>query len=443
MPNIIISASRFNDLYGQVRQILGDASGPTYDWDDWYDEFRSTYWGGASKGDVIAAKDFVVDLYESNKAYSTNLGTRYGLYRKAKALGVAYWVDDIVRLGYSEAQTLNNLFYAASFSTFVQSDGQTDAQRMLTPSKSFLYSGQGTVVSDRGTSGYGYGATMLSAPANKGTPISPQTDKISDDEYINLYKDIVRIDAHQNGSSNITIDPFVVGDFEANPATVDKVEESYIAGLESIVTTLDANRFNINLSDQSSVQALLNQDGNQIQSQRSLIWRTQISHIFTVQFDSDIDLYAFFNSGGQIVCSPRIQYTGSQLKTVNWANLLQNINNIQFGALQTSDSNGVTSARGFEDLVTGAYTRVYVSSSAVSYANNVVLMDARISATDQIQLKLTLLDSHGENIDEYVQGIVSNTVSFRKADGEVTIAGETLDTVKFDGTIIGQPVSEF
>ena len=443
MPNIVITASRFNDLYGRVRQILGNASGPTYDWDDWYDEFKSSYWGSASKADVIVAKDFILDLYESNTAYSTSMGTRYGLYRKARALGVAYWVNDIVALGYSEAQTRNNLFFAAQYSTVVQVDGLTDAQRVLTPSKGPLDFGSGTVVSDRGTAGYGYGATLISAPANKGTPITAQTDKIADEEYINLYKDIVRIDAHQNGSSNITIDPFVVGDFENNPATADKVEENYIAGLETIVSTLDTNRFQISLNDQTSVQALLDQDGNQIQSQRSLIWRTQISHIFTVQFDSDVDLYAFFNAGGQIICSPRIQYTGSQLKTVNWANLLQNINNIQFKALQTSDSNGVTSTSGFEDLVTGAYTRVYVSASALAYANNVVILDARISAIDQIQFKLTLLDNHGENIDEYVQGIVSNTVSFRKADGEVTIAGQTIDTVKFDGTIIGQPVSEF
>lgn len=442
MPDIIITAARFNDLYGQVRQILGDASGSTYDWDDWYDELKSTYWSGASKGDVIAYKDFILNLYESNSSFSTSLGTRYGLYRKARALGIAYWVNDLTN-GITQAQTIDNFFYAANFSTSVQSDGLTDAQRVLTPSKGPLDFGKGTVVSDRGTPGYGYGATMLSAPANKGTPITSLTDKISDDEYINLYKDIVRIDAHQNGSSNITIDPFVVGDFEANPATADKVEESYIAGLETIVSTLDSNRFNINLSDQSIIQALLNQDGNQIQSQRSLIWDTQISHIFTVQFDSDVDLYAFFNAGGQIICSPRIQYTGSQLKTITWANLLQDINNIQFKAQQTSDSNGITSTSGFEDLVTGAYTRVYVSSSALSYANNVVIMDARISGTAQIQLKLTLLDSHGENIDEYVQGIVTNTVSIRKPDGEVTIAGETFDTVKFDGTIIGQPVSEF
>lgn len=442
MPDIIITAARFNDLYGQVRQILGDASGPTYDWDDWYDELKSTYWSGASKGDVIAYKDVILNLYESNSSFSTSLGTRYGLYRKAKALGIAYWVNDLTN-GITQAKTIDNFFYAANLSTSVLLDGLTDAQRVLTPSKGPLDFGKGTVVSDRGTPGYGYGATMLSAPANKGTPITSLTDKISDDEYINLYKDIVRIDAHQNGSSNITIDPFVVGDFEANPATADKVEESYIAGLETIVSTLDSNRFNINLSDQSIIQALLNQDGNQIQSQRSLIWDTQISHIFTVQFDSDIDLYAFFNAGGQIICSPRIQYTGSQLKTITWANLLQDINNIQFKAQQTSDSNGITSTSGFEDLVTGAYTRVYVSSSALSYANNVVIMDARISGTAQIQLKLTLLDSHGENIDEYVQGIVTNTVSIRKPDGEVTIAGETFDTVKFDGTIIGQPVSEF
>ncbi len=434
MPNIVITASRFNDLYGQVRQILGDASGPTYDWDDWYDEFKSTYWGGASKGDVIAAKDFIVDLYESNTAYSTSIGTRYGLYRKARALGVAYWVNDIVALGYSEAQTLSNLFFAAQYSTVVQVDGLTDAQRVLTPSKGPLDFGLGTVVSDRGTAGYGYGQTLLSSS------VDGIIDIVDDSEYIKLYKDIVRIDAHQNGSG-ISIDPYVVGDYATNLGSTDKVEEAYISNLETKVTSLDANRFDIDIVNQADIVPLFVPSGQFVlSSSRSLQWRTSISHIFTVDFPNELSTNSFFNAGGEIRAALSLSYTGGELKTNRWKNLMAAVGQIRIGYNKTSDSTGITSTKGYADLST-TYTRIYSSNSATNYSNNQIIVDALMVNNSTMQIKLQLQDFHGETIDEYVKGTTSTQMFLAVPNGEILINGQTLDTVVYSSVVTGTTIS--
>jgi hypothetical protein len=433
---VTINASRFNDLYSQVEQILGPATSATYDWDSWYDEYKTTYWSGAAKSTVLAYKDFVLNLYESNDAFSTSLGTRYGLFRKAKALGVAYWVNDLTN-GVASQTLINNFFYSASLSTFVQSDGQTDAQRSLTSSKSFLYSGVGTVVSDRGVAGYGYGQTLLSSP------VIADTDIIEDNEYIDLYKDIVRIDAHQNGSS-ITIDPFVVGDYATNLASTDKVEEVYIAGLESKVASLETTRFNIDIGAQANIVPLYLSNGTtQLSSSRSLVWRTTVSHIFTVDFGSETSLDSFFNAGGQVRCALSIAYTGSQIKTKNWQTLLSTLGQIAISIDKVTDSTGLTTTKGYEDLST-SYTRIYTSGSAVSYSNNRVVIDALKVNSQKIQIKLSCQDAHSEVIDEYVQGTLSSSMFLAVPSGSILINGETIDTVVYDeSSIIGATTSNF
>lgn len=281
--------------------------------------------------------------------------------------------------------------------------------------------------------GYGYGSTLLSST------VSSDTSKIDDQQYVNLYKDIVRIDAHQNGPG-ITIDPFVVGDYDTNLENTDLIEETYITALESKVNSLEASRFNIEATTQADIIELLDSSNSILNSSRSLIWNTSINHIFTVSFDDASAMNSFFNAGGQIIPSPRISYTGSQQKTLSWQNLCNDVGNIRMGIAATTDSLGKTSTKGFQDL-TNSYIRVYTSNSGVAYSNNVIALDARISAANQVQIKLSFLDNHGENIDEYVQGITNNTVFLRVPNGEVTIDGSTLATVQYTSDIIGNTIS--
>jgi len=142
-------------ISGIEREDLADG---TYDWDDWYDEFRQVYWDGFTKAEVLLTKDIVLPYYTSNNEYSTSLGTRYGLFRNPGAAGIAYWVNDILSLGQAEATFRNNFFYAASLNTIPleyldYSGGESDATRSLTNSKDFIAGTDAGVAIDRGTPG--------------------------------------------------------------------------------------------------------------------------------------------------------------------------------------------------------------------------------------------------------------------------------------------------
>lgn len=156
----------------------------TYDWDDWFDEFAAAgapnspvrNWGGASKAEVLAAKDYVLSIYQGNEDVSAvydgtgasagispegapvilNDGNPlYGFFRKPKANGIAYWTNEIVVNGVAREWVKASMFNSAlvaelNGTAVVQADGQTDAQRIKTADKIFLYPQTGTVVADRG-----------------------------------------------------------------------------------------------------------------------------------------------------------------------------------------------------------------------------------------------------------------------------------------------------
>jgi len=146
----------------------GSGSGVTYTWDDWYAEFQAQYNWASTKEAVLSDKDFILNLYESNDAFSTSLGTRYGLFRKPRAEGIAYWVNDIQR-GISRSTTQDNFFYSASLGT-TPWGGLTDAERSLTQDKVFISAGNG-VVYDRGTFG---------TVGDRGTPGGTLSDELQD-----------------------------------------------------------------------------------------------------------------------------------------------------------------------------------------------------------------------------------------------------------------------
>lgn len=284
--------------------------------------------------------------------------------------------------------------------------------------------------------GYGYGQTLLSSP------VAADTDIIDDNEYINLYKDIVRIDAHQNGDG-ITIDPYVVGDYATNLASTDKVEELYISNLETQVGGLETNRFDIDITNQADIVPLFVPSGLFVLgSTRSLQWRTAISHIFTVDFPSETSLNSFFNSGGEIRMSLTLTYTGGELKTNNWKNLMADVGQIRMGYNKTQDSDGIISTKGYADL-SSTYTRVYTSSSTTNYSNNQIVVDALKVDANTLQIKLQCQDFHGEGIDEYVKGTTTSQMFLAVPNGEILINGETIDTVVYSDAITGTTVSNF
>ena len=131
---------------------------------------------------------------------------------------------------------------------------------------------------------YGYGQSFSTNSVVGTRAVAEPSDatKVSAQDYEDLYIDLIRTRSHQVGSS-VAIDEFVIGDYEANTATADKIEESYIVGLESLATNITTDRLTVaaanltitNLPSVSSSRPITNG-----------VWNGTISHIFTVIFNS-------------------------------------------------------------------------------------------------------------------------------------------------------------
>tara|TARA_B110000305_G_scaffold238633_1_gene304470 strand:- start:826 stop:1812 length:987 start_codon:yes stop_codon:yes gene_type:complete len=281
---------------------------------------------------------------------------------------------------------------------------------------------------------YGYGQTFSTSGVNGTRAAADPTDadKVTAQGYEDLYIDLIRTRSHQVGPT-VAIDEFVVGDYETNGATTDKIEESYILGLESLAANIVTDKFNVYASN-LTIQPLPAASSTKPSSS----WSTKIWQIFTVTFATELDRRHFFNAGGQIRFSATVNYTGSQAKTVDWQSMLGSMGVTSFKATQTTNALGVGSGTntGNYDLSNG-YRQVYSRSSGSVYANNVYRIYAAEQATSDstsaIRFKVEMQDGSPTNsswgIDEYVTGTFNSIIETSSANSEILINGTTHEAV--------------
>lgn len=286
---------------------------------------------------------------------------------------------------------------------------------------------------------YGYGETFnTSAVTGDFDTNGLATDKVTAEQFENLYIDLIRVRSHQIGTGSVTIDPFVVGDYDVNLSSTDKIELAYIQGLETLATDIETDRFLVDAAGQAQIVDLNNSGGTQIVSSRlnsaSGPWNGTLNHIFDITFNNPEDRREFFNAGGQVRFSARVSYTGSQAKTVDWQNEMLAMGVTSFRASDTinNNSSGTGSSVGNFDL-TGTYQLCYSKAGGASYARN----DYRVSAysvNDQvIRFKVEFNDNQPNNlsfgIDEAVFGDFFSTIELLQPTGTVSINGTAYDTV--------------
>ena len=282
---------------------------------------------------------------------------------------------------------------------------------------------------------FGYGQGLTGSTSGVLT-----AEKIGAQDYEDLYIDIVRARYHQIGSS-VSIDDFVVGDFEANPTTADKIEEAYITGLENLATNLETDKFVVD-SSQLAVTGLLDAGNNSMTSTRSSTsgpWNGQISHIFTVTFPTNAARRHFFNSGGQLRFQGSVNYTGSQAKTVDWQTILNNMGQISFAASSTYSNSGVGSGYPVGNYgLTSAYRLCYSKSGGALYSRNDYEVRARQVSGRVIQFKVSFVDGQPNDttygIDELVYGEFQSSILLATPSGQVNINGTTYPTVTYQET---------
>ena len=277
---------------------------------------------------------------------------------------------------------------------------------------------------NRSTTNYTYGYGQYLGTGTDVVGGNPNT--IDAVDYKLLYIDLIRTRSHQVGSS-VAIDEFVIGDYEANTATADKIEESYIAGLESLATNIATDRLTVaatnltiaSLSAANSTRAY------------STTWNGTISHIFKVVFNTELERRHFFNSGGEIRFSASVSYSGSQAKTVDWKQTLTEIGTVDFGCQGTSVSSGIGQAYGGigHDYMSAAYQTAYYNAGGGVYNPNRFTIYAMELDDKTLQFKVTFSDPSYGNPDETVLAAVTSDAIFFRPFGQAEIDGSTTYTV--------------
>jgi hypothetical protein len=295
-----------------------------------------------------------------------------------------------------------------------------------------------------GTSGvseptYGYGQSTSTSTVSGTAETGIQgSDKITAEQYRNLYVDIIKARAHQVGSGALTINPFVVGDVENNPLTADKVEEAYIIGLESIAADLDVDRFLID-STQGDAENLKTSVGANIQStyvnSTNGNWNGTLTHIVDVEFADAAARRHFFNAGGEIRFSANVDYAGSQAKTVAWQEQLDQMGTISFKAQETVSNVGIgTGSLTGNYQLTTTYQLCYRQNGGAVYSENTYDVYALSLTDDTIRFKIEFVDSVPSAAyyytDEDVFGDFTSIFSLFRPSGTVTINGTEYPTVE-------------
>ena len=298
----------------------------------------------------------------------------------------------------------------------------------------------------------GYGSTITVDPfgvtGSRNQINLANADKIDSDNFRNLYIDLVRARVHQIGSSAFSIQPFVVGDFSTNQANTDKVQESYVQGLENLMTQIETDKLEIDVATQAEIDPLTS--STRLQSV-SGPWNGTLSHIFTVNFGSIDERRHFFNSGGEIRFSANLTYTGSEDKTLKWQTLLSNIGVVSFKAVTTFSNAGTGSGSNIGNYqLTGSYQLVYRNTGLSPYSGNSYEIYALQNSATQIQFRVWFRDDDAGGpivnpddtpVDENVLGDLTSTIEYVRADGVVDINGTEYTTVVFDRPVTVATVS--
>jgi hypothetical protein len=292
--------------------------------------------------------------------------------------------------------------------------------------------------------GYGQGFSTNSVVGTRSVTDPAEADKVTAQDYEDLYIDLIRTRSHQVGAA-VSIDEFVIGNYEVNTETADKIEEAYIIALESLAANIITDKFLVDSNNLTITSSPL------ASSTRTAIstWSTVITHIFTMTWPSELERRHYFNAGGEIRMSASVDYTGSQAKTVDWQTILNDMGTISFKAIETVNNAavGTGSSIGNFDL-TSNYQTLYSRDGGAVYANNEYRIYAReyatVDSTSAIQFKVEFIDGSPNDptygIDEVVFGTFNSIVQTATPNSQVTINGTVYDAVVISDDPIGATI---
>jgi len=271
---------------------------------------------------------------------------------------------------------------------------------------------------------YGYGNSIDSTTV----AATSSGDLISEQQYLDIYSDIVRARVHQIGTTAFgTIEsPYVTGDYLANTTNTDKIEEAHIIYLEGLMTDCENNRFDLHTSQRSETSYSSNS--------RTTPWNGAVNHEFTLTFADAAARREFFNAGSRVKIDST-QTGDNSTKGQEWSGII-GTGHVEFGYTSTIHSTGygTASSIGNYDL-TSTYQTIW-QKTASTYTGNIFYIQAKEDNTSRIRFNVVFddvntggVDGQGTDVDEDVQGTLTVQPSVLRANGTMVIGSNTVTTV--------------
>jgi hypothetical protein len=283
---------------------------------------------------------------------------------------------------------------------------------------------------------YGYNQTVLSAQV----PLSGSGDaRIYQNNWSNLAQDLIKARIHQTGDVNI-------GNTLPIPTTTNIVSEAFRKNYYDFAQIVLANA-NTVAGNQTAIPT--NGVGS---AARATVWNGNIQSTATLDFGSQAGARAFFNAGGYIsvACTLSGSFGAkSASKDNTWSGMFGHMGTVYIGPNSTYTTGGIPTAGytstptniGFFQLTTTAQTLFTETPPSLNYAANSLRVRAYMDGTFRymyliVQFNDDAAVTAGTPVfyagDEYVDGILTNYISCRRASGSnvslpppgITFAGD-------------------
>lgn len=258
-----------------------------------------------------------------------------------------------------------------------------------------------------GAGSRGYGQNVYSQAVNSG-------DVITKDQYDRLRYDLVSIWIHQTGQTPgaVVVQPgSLIDDGAGDP----------IKQYNTIANVAESNRYLL-ASGQLATSVIDS-------AVYSSAWTDEASTVLTCTFANANQARYFYNSGGKIRITPSLTGHSATPQTNQWATLLSNVGQIEFGA--NIEGQPVQ----FHDL-TEEYQIVKTANASSPYAVNGLYVEAKTNAGENIvYIRVRLLDAYVD--PDVLEGFsASENPNDGSVDGTLTI---TFEEIKASGFLQPQP----
>jgi hypothetical protein len=260
-----------------------------------------------------------------------------------------------------------------------------------------------------GTFGYGQTVASSSLPTN----VNNNPTVVNATHMQNLKTDLQKSYVHQNNSFATMTDI----------ASQDDITDAVYVEYETASVDIETNALSYNINQMTAPESKL-------AVTRTTQWGhptvSTIIHEWTVSFDNNDHLRAFFNSGGEVRTRASLS-GGSGAKYTSWIGMITTVGVVKFAYTDTTADSGTDYNRGVYDLTAGDdYVNIwYYEPGAGTYENNNITYQAKLnSAGNQLSFKVIYRDGDpldpGDGttgIDEAVSGTFRSIVEQQRATG--------------------------